>query len=79
MMLTITVMAKNISNPAFLSHNVVANLSGSGQKRKSDEKLHRRIRIVDREPQSTSKSSGKELLLSENKMRPSKKRTAPYS
>ena len=42
--------------PLFIAHGNVANLSGSGQKRKIDERLQQRIvRMVDKEPRSTSK------------------------
>ena len=40
----------------FIAHGTVANLPGRGRKRKIDERLQRRIvRMVDKEPRSTSK------------------------
>ena len=39
----------------FITHGSVANLSGRGWKRKIDERMQRRIvRMVDKQPQSTS-------------------------
>ena len=39
----------------FITHGAVANLPGRGRKRKIDERMQRRIvRMVDKQPQSTS-------------------------